>query len=216
MINNNWIIEKPLNIKDYFNEYTNKCQIVLHHTASGGNANSAYYWWTNDKEKVGTAFVIGRDDSDNGKVYRFFNEGMWAYHLGTVDQSLNKISIGIEICNWGFLTCVKGTYGFKYFNWANTVVPENDVVFLEEKWRGVEIFQKYTTEQLTSVKNLIQSLANEYNIDVCKRNKFTKKSFDLDVRALKGTPGLYFHSNYRKDKTDAFPQIELLDMLNEL
>ena len=37
-----------------------KKSLFLHHTASS-TANSSWSWWNNNKERVGTAYLIDRD-----------------------------------------------------------------------------------------------------------------------------------------------------------
>ena len=57
------INKNHLPIGQYIAEETNKTQIVLHHTVSGGTTNAVRDWFAQTAERVATAFVIGKDGS---------------------------------------------------------------------------------------------------------------------------------------------------------
>lgn len=61
---------------------------------------------------------------------------------------------------------------------------------------------------------------SEDGIEGLKTNQALEKAlaspFDLDQSALAGFPGIWSHSNVRLDKTDIFPQKEMLQMLTGL
>jgi N-acetyl-anhydromuramyl-L-alanine amidase AmpD len=139
-----------LNDNQYFKEKQFKNQIVIHHTAGGSNADNVIHGWNFNVERIGTAYLI----DGLGVVKKAFEPEFWAYHLGLKsgnNLSLNKGSIGIEICNWGQLI----KKGDKYYNYVNKEVPENEVVFLK-KFRGFEYYHKYNDLQnLLSIKNII-------------------------------------------------------------
>ncbi|MBI1837754.1 MAG: N-acetylmuramoyl-L-alanine amidase [Flavobacteriia bacterium] len=73
------IIQCPLDKTQYFQEKYTKRQIVLHHTASSGNAQNVIAGWNKNAERVGVAFVIDRE----GIIHQAFNSAHWAHHLGT-------------------------------------------------------------------------------------------------------------------------------------
>ena len=108
------IIQVPFN--DYYREVTNKSQIYLHHTAGTGEGDDVYRWWGSDKPRVATCAVNDRD----GIIKQGFHSQYWAYYLGLPNSvfkgqglpyiNLDKISIGIELINWGQLTKKNGKY----------------------------------------------------------------------------------------------------------
>lgn len=73
-----------------------------------------------------------------------FSSKNWAYHLGLKQEvfteagvsykSLDKISIGIEICNYGQLT--KNGY---YYNYVGGKVDYNDVTILDKNTKAISI-----------------------------------------------------------------------------
>ena len=98
----------------YFKEETAKIQIYLHHTAGSANPNAVFSGWNMNTERIATSFVIGgKPNKSNGYkdgiILQGFSSKYWAYHLGLKKeifdkhnipyQSLDKISIGIELCN---------------------------------------------------------------------------------------------------------------------
>ena len=163
--------------------------------------------------------------------YRAFKEFYWANHLGlktshtnkstTHNKSLEKKSIGIEICSYGHLE--KEADGKFYFiirdnNGKITVkreIPANQVYTLDQPWRGKLHFHKYTSKQISECKRLILLLAFIFDVPIPDRT-YTRAWFDIKQDAILGKAGLWTHVNVRPDKTDCFPQPELIDMLNSL
>jgi N-acetyl-anhydromuramyl-L-alanine amidase AmpD len=173
---------------------------------------------------IGTAIVIaGKPKTQNsaykdGEIYQAFPSKFWAYHLGLKQsvfkeygvayQSLDKLSIGIEICSWGQLTEKNG----QYFNYVNKVVPKEEVCILDKSFKGYRYYHKYSEKQIASTKELLLHLSNEFDIPV----KYNEDIFALNTKALSGEPGLYTHNSVRPDKVDVFPQPELIAMLKTL
>ena len=134
---------------EYRRENSNKNQIVLHHTVSGGGKpgdsgiEGDVLWWQSKGERVATSFIIARD----GRIYQLFSTNYWAYHLGINPEypqydglgfdpsnfNLNKNSIGIEIDSWGGL--VQDTDGLWYP--AKMDRDGNDQIFVPNKDAGV-------------------------------------------------------------------------------
>ena len=121
---------------------------------------------------------------------------------------LNKHSIGIEIDCWGGLNLVDG----KYINaYGREISKDLDIVKCD--WRGYKYFQKYSKAQIDTVGELLTILMKEYNIPksgIVDGNLNTRKS------AIDGIPGIYSHSSYRTDKSDIYPDIDMLKMLSSL
>lgn len=200
------MIEKILNNNQYFKEKTLKTQIVLHHTASGGNAENVIHGWNFNPERIGTSFCI----DSKGEVFKAFEPEFWAYHLGlkTADNvKLNKGSIGIEVCNWGQLI----KKGNEFYNYVNKVVPENEVVQIK-KFRGFEYYHKYNDAQIESLRKLLLELCAKFGIS----KHYNADMWDISPNALKGTNGIYTHVSYRSDKNDMSPQINVIEMFKKL
>ena len=201
------MISKILNNYQYFKEKTFKNQIVLHHTAGGGNAENVIHGWNFNQERVATAFVI----DDKGEVFKCFEPDFWAYHLGLKNNfnvPLNKGSIGIEVCNWGQL--IKDKDGV-YWNYYKKVVPPEQVAVIK-KFRGFEFYHKYNEAQIESLRKLILELCATFNISKTYRSDM----WDVSKNALGGHNGIYTHVSYRADKNDMSPQIDLVEMLKGL
>lgn len=174
------ITKQHLPENEYYPAEYDKKTIVLHHTAGSHRPDWVISAWDRDQTKggkplrVATQFVIGgkstRDGNTDwdGKIVEAFPVKSWAHHLGTKNSNntqLNKVAIGIEICNYGPLT--KSADG-NYFTYVNSRVPEEDVVDLGKNWRGYRYYQKYTDAQIESVKFLIEKYSEEFNIDIKK------------------------------------------------
>jgi hypothetical protein len=97
------------------------------------------------------------------------------------------------------------------------------VVTLDEPFRGYKYYHRYTDKQLDSLRTLLLGISERHDIDIRKgMREFLQvpysQSFAFDMKddAMKGSPGLWTHSNVRKDKTDCFPQPELVSLIHSL
>ena len=213
-LNTSQIVQIRLKETQYYQEEFPKKQIVLHHTVSNGNANNVMSWWAKTPAKVGTAFIIDRV----GVIHQCFSSKYWAHHLGTKaknNKQLNQESIGIELCSWGPLKrkenpMLKGSP--KFFSSTGTEIPKEEVVKLEKPFRGHLYYQKYTSSQLKSMQILVNYLCETYNIP----KNYNADMWDYSRLAMNGNPGIYSHTSFRKDKSDCFPQKELIEILSEL
>ncbi len=203
---------------------TTKKTIVIHHSAGWDNARGMFHSWATDKlGRVATAYGI----TDNGNIYSGFNASkFWAFaiyinskrnHLPDKlkkfktrkhDARLNRQAIQTEICNWGALTEKNG----KFFSWAGVEVPADKVCFYPEKYRGYHWFEKYTDDEIKALEKLIIYHAIKDNIPV----KYNPDMWDISERAIRGAEGIWSHTSYRTDKSDAHPQPELVSMLMRL
>lgn len=206
-------------LEQYFQEDIKKTQIFLHHTAGRGSGEGVFNGWKSNKDRVATCVAISRDKGINGQIVQGYSSKYWAYHLGLKSSTfekfgipfkwLDKTSIGIEICNWGCLT--KTARGYE--SWANVIVPEEDVYTYEQPFRGYKYYQKYTDEQIESVRQLLVYWNKIYGIPIEYKGY---EIFDVDPRSLKGETGVYTHCSVRYDKTDIHPQPEMIQMLESL
>jgi hypothetical protein len=229
------IVDYILPFGEYYADIRKKDTIYIHHTAGGHRPDWTIDGWrhdvtkTGDKLAVGTAYVIGgisttdKDDSFDGVVYRAFDEKYWAHHLGLKQQNnrkLNQKSIAIEICNYGPL--IKNSKG-EFINYVKKQVPSTMVAVLEKPFRGYTYYHRYTNKQLDSLRVLLKGISERHGIDLEKgmRQHLTPpnsfpSAFEVKEEALRGDPGLWTHSNVRKDKQDNFPQPELIELILSL
>jgi len=202
------IIKKHLYPNQYIAQRVPKRAIVLHHTA-GGSATATLEWWANDNAKVGTAYVIDRD----GTIYEAFPPECWSWHLGLQDVTndsniyLNKVTIGIELCNWGYLTERDG----QYYNYVNQ--PVSNVYKLDKPYKGFHYFEDYTDFQLMALAGLIKQLSSYFKIPI---TPLTMDSFNYRNQSFFTTlsEGLYTHGALRSDKTDIYPHEGLIRRVN--
>ena len=215
------IKQLPLSDAQYVREITAKKQIVLHHTAGNSSAPNVVKSWENDSRgRIATCVVVsgkGAKGTFDGEIVQCFSSKFWAYHLGIKPevfkarkinyQNLDRISVGIEICNWGWLTKEDG----KFKTYVGTVVPEADVIELD--YKGFKYWHNYTDAQIESVRQLLLYWCDLYKIP---KETIYEDLFSISDKALKGTPGIYTHNSYRRDKTDIYPHPKLVKMLSEL
>jgi N-acetyl-anhydromuramyl-L-alanine amidase AmpD len=226
-----------LSEEEYYQEEVRKETIYLHHTAGGSRPDWTIGGWEKDfvrdrkgnimmdqygkpkALKVGTSYVIGRrssttgDDTWDGKIVRAFDDKYWSYHLGVNDPKLefNSKSIGIEICNYGYLTLGKDG---RFYNYVNRPVMDSEVVKLDKPFRGYEYWEKYTDAQIESTRNLLVYLIIKWNIKI-EGKIYGENWFDYDLSKL-SNGGIRSHTQVRRDKFDIFPQKEMIQMLNSL
>lgn len=217
------IKQVPLQATEYFKEEHKKTQIVLHHTAGNSSGVAVASAWENDtRGRIATCVVIsgkGAKNTYDGEIVQCFSSKHWAYHLGikgevfkaygVPHQILDKISIGIEICNWGQLE----KRGDKFYNYVDREVPADEVTELETPYKGYKYFHKYTDAQIQSVKDLLEYWSKNYGIDLTFN---WDQMFTVNKKALKGENGLYSHNSYRKDKVDIYPCPRMIEMLKSL
>jgi N-acetyl-anhydromuramyl-L-alanine amidase AmpD len=208
------ITQVRLDSDQYFAEENPKSQIYLHHTAGSGDAKGvSRYWHTNDT-RIATAFIIGA----SGEIVQCFSSKHWAWHLGidSADfavkklpyRNLNKLSVGIEVCNWGPLKQKNGAY----YTYVNSQVKKEMVTILDKPFKGHTAWYRYTDEQIESTRQLLVYLCETYNIP----KAFRSEIFNIDVKAFEGTPGIYTHNSVRKDKSDIYPCPRMITMLQNL
>lgn len=204
----------------YIQEEHPKVQVYLHHTAGNASGEQVFAGWATNPERIATCVAISGKGTNcvDGQIVQGFSSKYWAYHLGLKEstfnkygvpyKSLDKISIGIEICNWGQLKKV----GSKYFNYVNRVVPEDEVIQLETPYKGFEYFHNYTDAQIESVKDLLLLWKDRYGINL----EYREDIWDVTPRALKGENGVFTHNSVRTDKVDVYPHPKLIAMLKSL
>ena len=198
-------------LNNYFNESVDKNQIVIHHTAGRDNARGMYNYWGDNDIKIATCVGI----QDSGKIYQGFHSSKWGWHLGVSGSNLDKYSIGIEICNWGGLK--KGNDGNFYAwpnNYSSVKVPKNKIIEYPEGFRGFRYYERYTDEEIESLRLLILLWHYDYDIPL----GYNENIWEKNNEALSGKSGIWGHTSYRdeNEKQDPHPQPELIEMLKNL
>lgn len=207
----------------YFLEEHPKTQIYLHHTAGNPDPYGVFNWWSSTPDRIATCVTIGGKPKANsswqdGEIIQGFSSKYWAYHLGLKQdvftynglryKSLDKISIGIEVCNWGQLSYKDG----KYYNHVGGLVPQSEVCELPVAYKGYKFYHNYTDAQIESIKELLLLWKNRYNIPL----EYNDDIWDISRRALNGDSGVFTHNSVRKDKIDVYPHPKLITMLKNL
>ena len=207
---------------EFLAEEFEKKQIYLHHTASGPNARQVVQNWNDDdRGRIATCVTIsntGSAKSADGEIVQAFSSKHWAYHLGVRNQhfknlglpyiNLDKHSIGIELCAWGPLTLKNG----KFYNYVNREVSADQVCELDVPFKGYKYYHKYSAAQIESVKNLLLYWHDVYGMPLT----YNEDIWGITERAYKLEAGVFTHNSVRPDKTDVFPQPELIEMLKSL
>lgn len=217
------LTQTPFPASQYLAEEHPKAQIYLHHTAGNANPFNVFSGWASNPERIATCVAVGGkpvagSNWIDGEVVQGFSSKLWAYHLGLKEstfqsvgvpyKSLDKISIGIEICNWGQLTARNG----KFYNYVNKEVPEEEVCYLNQPYKGFKYFHNYTDAQIAAVKDLLLLWKQRYNIPLT----YNQDIWDITPRALRGEAGVFTHNSVRRDKVDIYPHPKMIQMLQSL
>lgn len=218
------LIQIDLPENQYVPKDTKKNQIFLHHTAGSGDPYAVVDWWKSTPEAVSTSFIVARGNGkqskgswNDGDVFQCFSSAKWGWHLGLKAANLprgskstlrlNADAVGIEICNWGFLTQKNG----RLVTYAGRTLPDIDIIELDKPFKGYRFWQRYTDAQIENTRKLMIVLGNRWNIPL--KYKGYDQLFQLSNRCFQGESGVWTHNSVRRDKFDVFPQPELLQML---
>jgi N-acetyl-anhydromuramyl-L-alanine amidase AmpD len=203
---------KQVRFKGYFQQEYKKTQIYLHHTAGGPSGEAVFNFWDKVSVNVATCVAISRD----GTIVQGYLSKYWAFHLGLRAgvfakynlpyKSLDKTSIGIEVCNYGYLTEKDG----KFYNYVGGVC--NDVYELETPYKGHKYWENYTDAQIESIRDLLLLWRGRYNIDLT----YNPDIWEVSPRALRGDNGVFTHNSVRRDKADIYPHHKIIEMLKSL
>ena len=217
------LTQTPFSSNQYIVEEHPKVQIYIHHTAGNADPFAVFKGWESNTERIATCVTVGGKPGKNttwqdGEVAQGFSSKYWAYHLGLKEstfqkygvpyKSLDKISIGIEICNWGQLTLKDG----KFYNYVNKEVAKEDVCELDKPHRGYKYYHNYTDAQIAATKDLLILWRDRYGIPLT----YNEDIWDITTRALKGEKGVFTHNSVRTDKVDVYPHPKLVEMLKSL
>lgn len=206
------IEKKYLSNGQYLTQVYEKIALFLHHTIST-NASSPWRWWNSTPQRVGTAYIVGRD----GHIVECFDPKMWAWSLGVRgdDNYMEQHSIGIELVAAGPLRLMDGEFRF-YPLWPNTrhykVIDKDDVYELDHEWVGEKYWHAYTEAQIKATVALTKKILKDNK--KIKVQKDLSEFYTFDSSIVKDhKPGIWAHSSVRKDKSDIFPYPPLLEAL---
>jgi N-acetyl-anhydromuramyl-L-alanine amidase AmpD len=196
----------------YIKQVHPKSQIYIHFTAGSSDAANVIKYWGSNEPRIATAYVIG----GNGRIHEAFNPDFWSFHLGIKGSKgkLDRISIGIELCAYGGLK----KKGNKFYAWPGDFskeISQDEVYELQEEFRGFKYFHKYTDAQIESIEKLLDYLVIEYGIEVQDCFDQDWVNYNADVVSNK-LPGIWTHTNVRKDKSDSYPDHRLIEVLNKV
>lgn len=225
------IIKYPLPDNQYRKEEFAKKQIYLHHTVSGPGAEGDINYWKTTPERVATCVVIERD----GDIYECFDAKYCAPHLGITpeltakygsksvpnpNELLLRHSLAIEIDSWGGL--IKNDKGqWCAAKWDKTlkkniasaiIIANTDVVEYPNGFRGFKAFEKYTAQQIDTVRYLLELWCKQFGIS----KAYNPDIWDICKRAYNLESGIFTHVSVRPDKSDCHPEPELIQMLQTL
>lgn len=201
---------------------TQKEYLFLHHTAGWHDPYKTVDAWAKDhRGTIATEFVLGgpsvkgNDDRYDGELVQCMPEGAYAWHLGkNGSQHMHTHSVGIEVCNFGYAVNGK-TY-------VHTSIAEDQLVTLADDFRGYTQWHRYSDRQIETLRAAILWIAERDSIDVrdglvAEIKRTGVDAFGFNEDAYSGTvKGMWTHTNTRRDKTDMFPQDEVVEMLVSL
>ena len=169
----------------FFEEKTNKTQIVLHHTATSDTSNEMQgildYWGGKNPDKNGafikkpisTHYIIDRQ----GNYVQVMPDNYWAYNSSPSENTLvQKNQISIELMSDGWLDEKEDANGKKYYQRGNGKKYKRSEVarpvglvknentggswnFQNITYRGKSYFQKYTEAQLIKLEEILYNTA---------------------------------------------------------
>lgn len=233
-----WIKQYHLPDGEFVKKETTKKWIFLHHTAGRENPYRVVDDWATDQRgRVGTHYIIGglatkldlnadlteEDTKHDGKIVQAIDDKYWGFHLGAVkSRVMHQGSLSIELCSAGIL---KRANDGTYRTWYNAKVHPSQVATLNTAYRGSIYYHKYSTKQIKSLKALLMLLSDKHDINLhsgiiaqLKANHNNpNRAFEYKEELSRGRiTGVLTHGQVRTDKSDVFPQEELIEMLLSL
>jgi len=185
---------------NYHNEVYDKTQIVIGHSHRSGMLHYAsWIYRLNGKNKKTATFTINKE----GKVYQHYDP---KYYSTFINNQQDKASISIVLENLGWLR--KDAMVDRYIDWLGNTYKRQDGDVLMKRWRNHNYWDKYTKEQMTSLRDLIIKLCEDYKID----KKFIGHNvYDENIDLFKG---ITFRSNYYQELTDVSPAFDIETLNN--
>lgn len=243
--NNHTIKKYLLKSDEYFSTDEPNEWIFLHHTAGHNNPFAVVNdWETDDRGKVATQYIIGGrhvqtlDETYDGEIVQCMpSYKNYGWHIGIGNTKVHRASIGIELCNFGWL--VKDGNDFRTYPTKRPdgsirkgiIVNPSEVCDLKRDFRGYRYFHKYSNSQLEALRYLLVKIATDTGIDITKglkeriiASKDPFIAFEYDPNVVSGNvKGLFCHTNVSSknkwggfNKWDMNPQPEVIDLINSL
>lgn len=133
--------------------------LIMHYTA-GTSVDGAVSWLCKTEAQASAHLVIGR----SGEIVQLVAFNKRAWHAGKsvwgTLEGMNQYSIGIELVNAGKLR--KRSDG-KWVNWANIIIPEDEVSVAIHKSETTECgWHEYTQAQLDAAIQVASLLNASY------------------------------------------------------
>lgn len=177
--------------KNYYKEIYGKTQIIIGHTYRNNMLHYAeWVYRLNGKNKKTATFTITKE----GTTHQHYDP---KYYSTFINKEQDKASISIILENVGWLK--KDGITNKYVDWlGNEYIKQNEEV-LNKRWRNYSYWDKYSQEQLKSLRKLVVELCDDYNIP---KNFIGHNVYDENVDLYKG---IVFRSNYYQETTDVSP-----------
>tara|TARA_R100000935_G_scaffold11163_2_gene22327 strand:- start:5720 stop:6643 length:924 start_codon:yes stop_codon:yes gene_type:complete len=210
---------------EYIDGPVNNEYIFIHHTAGNSNPYRCIDHWGRDtRGRVATEFVLGGinhrngNDENDGVMVQAFPKGAQGWHLGKTGSGyMNRHSVGLEVCNMAYLS------GSKNKTYVGSICQPDQVITLEEPFKGHINWHAYTHKQINAIEKWIKFVGERDEIDVrIGLKQFIQKhgptkGFGFNEDAFYGNvKGLLTHTNVRKDKSDMYPHPDLVDMILSL
>ncbi|MEJ7740421.1 MAG: N-acetylmuramoyl-L-alanine amidase [Chitinophagaceae bacterium] len=215
----------PKNRSKYYQAVEHpKQRIVLHFTA--GHIRSDLGALTRNDYRVSVPFLIGR----TGLIYQLFPSKFWSGHIGlgigntNTGNAQDKVTIGIELSNYGYLTEKNGnleTYYSRqkdkngnpgaadiYCSLADTAAYKK----IETPFRQQSYYATCTDAQYDSLIILLRYLTGQFSIPRQFLPEPKRYEATQDVLTFKG---IVSHVNYRVNgKWDIGPGFDWTRMIN--
>jgi hypothetical protein len=221
---------------------TKKESLFLHHTAGYNNPFAVVDMWAKDPQgPIGTQYVIGGphpisgDKQHDGTIVQCFDDVNYAWHLTIGNTEVHRNSVGIELCNFGWVT--KGGYtnlktkkwvpmnSNYYYTYTGMKLQTTQVVDLGFEFKGFRYYHRYSDSQLESLRFLIKIIGERHGINIysgiinwLKEGMDPRGAFGYrsDVRHGR-IKGMFCHSTVVEfGKWDLSPQPKLIEMLLSL
>lgn len=203
------LLTTPVNRSGYYYDRVYpKERIVLHYTA--GHIRSDLQTLTRQDYHVSVPFVIAR----SGTIFQLFSSKFWSGHIGQGigntgnGNAQDKVTIGIELSNYGYLTPKNGNLETCYSrvkDKTGKVGPEDiycsqqevsAYIKLTTPYRLQSYYAAYTDAQYESLILLLRYLTTQYAIPRAFLPEPLRYEDTDQVLVFKG---IVSHVNYRKE-----------------